>query len=142
MRSTTWTRLGIAALVGAAAAALSFVFTVPGRGEWIALCWLAGFGIGQWLPGPMTWIAGLGGIAGGLLAAVIIGGSLTLVVFGLIALGVVYSHGWGTAWVIHRVRNLGSSAARDIPTLLAGATLLSLVVLSVWLAMELIRNPL
>jgi hypothetical protein len=143
MRSTTWTRLGIAAFVGAAAAILTLLFGLPGRGEWIAVCWLAGLAVGLRLPGAHAWLAGLGGIALGLAVGLAVGGgSWTLVGFALLALGGVYSHGWSTAWVVRRLRKLGSAAARDVPTLLASAALLSLVGFAVWLAMEFARNPL
>ena len=142
MRSTIRTRLGIAAFVGVAAATLTFLFGLPGRGEWIVVCWLAGLGVGLRLPGAHAWLAGLGGIALGLVVGVAIGGSFTLIAFALLALGSVYSHGWGTAWLVRRLRRLGSAAVRDAPTLLVAAVLLSLVVFGAWLAYELARNPL
>jgi hypothetical protein len=134
--------IGIAALVGVAAATLTFVFGVPGRGEWIVVCWLAGLGIGLGLSGAHAWVAGLGGIALGLVVGVAIGGSFTLIAFALLALGGVYSHGWGTGWLVRRLRRLGSTAIRDASTLFAGAVLVSVVALGGWLAMEFIRNPL
>jgi hypothetical protein len=140
MRSTTWTQVGIAALVGAAAAALSCILEL--RGEWIALCWLAGFVIGLRLPGAQPWMAGMAGIGIGLAVCLTVGGSWTLVVFALAGLGAVYTHGWGGAWLVRRLRKLGAAAARDVPTLLVGVALLSVVVLGGWLALELARNPL
>lgn len=140
-RGVTW-RLAAAVLLGAAAALSGFVFGLPGKGEFVALTWLAGFAALLITPGWPGFVAVITGAA--VTSALLdvadgVFGLIFLIVAIVVALA---SHGALSAAVLQRVRTLGMRASlRDARVLGGGGVALGVVLFFVWFAGELARNP-
>lgn len=135
-------RLAASFGLGCIAASSALVFDVPGRGEFIALTWLAGLITVFVAPGIAGFIAVVAGVTIWVALVDALDGTLQLL---FLILGIVISLTAQAALVgvvARRMASLGLTASlRDRPVLVGGAIALGLAALFVWFAIKLGGNP-
>jgi hypothetical protein len=141
MSSSSW-RLGLSFALGGVGAVSAFFLGLPGRGEFIPAVWLAAFAATLIAPG---WPGFVALIAGVVVLAVILDlsdgtfGLAWLIVAILTALAALAAL---SASVLLRLRALGWAAGLKDSRVLGGAALaVALVLIFVWFAGEVARNP-
>jgi hypothetical protein len=141
MSSSSW-RLGLSFALGGVGAVSAFFLGLPGRGEFIPAVWLAAFAATLIAPG---WPGFVALIAGVVVLAVIL--DLSDVTFGLAWLIVAILTALAalaalSASVLLRLRALGWAAGLKDSRVLGGAALaVALVLIFVWFAGDVARNP-
>lgn len=129
-------------VLGCAAAVSGFVFGRPGHGEFVPLTWLAGGAAIIVAPGWPGFVALL---AGATVAATFLDvldgvfGLVWLIVAIVVALA---GHGAMSASVLLRLRALGWRLGLKDPSVVrGGGVALGLVLIFIWVAQDLARNP-
>ena len=130
----------LAALLGAATAAMGFVLGLPGNGSWAAVAWLGGAAAAVLLPARATVGAALVGVVlvnlGLVLSDSAYGGLIWLII---LAEAVVLGHGFVVAATVRRalrLRSLGDDlVVRGALVALAGVALFA------YFAFDFARNP-
>jgi len=141
-RGPSIARLGVAFGLGCIAASSALVFDVPGRGEFIALTWLAGFITALLAPGVAGFIAVVAGVTIWVAFVDALDGAFQLLFLALGILVALAAHGELVGSVLRSVASLGlSRGLRERVVVLRGAIALGLLVVFAKVAIELGANP-
>jgi hypothetical protein len=135
-------QLAVAFALGCLAPVPGFVFGMPGRGEFVPAIWSLGFVAALVAPGWRGFIAMLSGASVSALVLDVSDGTFGLVVLIVLIVTALAAHGALTASVLLAMRRVGWRRGLQDPQVRAGgAVALGLVVIFVWFATELARNP-
>lgn len=135
-------RLALAFALGSAAGLSALVVDVPGRGEFFALTWLAGFIAMILAPGAAGLVAVVVGAAGSAAIVDVAGGTFGLVLVIVAAVAALASHGALVGAVLRRCGTLGiKGSVGDAKVMLGAAVAVGIMLLFVWLALELGAGP-
>ncbi len=135
-------RLLAAFALGCAAASSGFIFGMPGNGEFVPAIWLAAFVALLLAPGWPGFIALIAGVTICVALLDISDGVSGLVFLIVAVVSALAAHGALSASVLLRLRTLGwRTGLRDERVLAGGGLALGLVLIFVWFAGEVARNP-